>query len=393
MCPRCLAQQVNIVDGLEANGDLIVCQECGRSHFHQRWLTLEPESPEFLTLCVKKIKGIGKKLKLIDAKFVWTEPHSKRIKVRVTVEAEVLSNVVVRQATIVEFKQVTQMCNLCRKANLDQPWDHCIQVRQACDEYRKTFRRLEQELIKAGMDKHIVSVEEKNNGFDLFFAGRGDSKLVLDYLKSSLPLTQSSQPTKHGATHTHTVQIPPLNKFDLVIVPEVYTGGSIRLFLLKRITSSLHFIDLQKGEHLEISGSSYWKYQSKKSNPSGSGSANSSKAKGKVKSRSIASSTGGSASVNAVTSFTALLSLKNLIEYVVIESVPLDSLRLNSYPVIEVTVARESDFGVNNESFVCRSYLTSLQSGDSVLGFDLTNLNLTDAHIEALQVTGFYNSS
>ena len=34
-----------------------------------------------LALCLQKIKGLNKEVKLVDASFIWTEPHSKRIKV------------------------------------------------------------------------------------------------------------------------------------------------------------------------------------------------------------------------------------------------------------------------------------------------------------------------
>jgi len=41
-----------------------------------------------LSLCLKKIKGLNK-VKLVDACFVWTEEHSKRIKVKLTIQKEV----------------------------------------------------------------------------------------------------------------------------------------------------------------------------------------------------------------------------------------------------------------------------------------------------------------
>jgi NMD protein affecting ribosome stability and mRNA decay len=37
---------------------------------------------------LKKIKGLNK-VKLIDASWVWTEPHSRRLKVKLTVQKEV----------------------------------------------------------------------------------------------------------------------------------------------------------------------------------------------------------------------------------------------------------------------------------------------------------------
>lgn len=50
---------------------------------HERgwqWVTAELESQELLSLTLKYVQGLSK-LKLQDASFIWTEPHSRRIKV------------------------------------------------------------------------------------------------------------------------------------------------------------------------------------------------------------------------------------------------------------------------------------------------------------------------
>ena len=44
------------------------------------WVECALESRELMALCLKKLKNLSK-VKLIDANFVWTEPHSKRLKV------------------------------------------------------------------------------------------------------------------------------------------------------------------------------------------------------------------------------------------------------------------------------------------------------------------------
>jgi NMD protein affecting ribosome stability and mRNA decay len=46
----------------------------------RHWVKCELESKELLTFCIKKLKGLNK-VKLVDAGFIWTEPHSKRLKV------------------------------------------------------------------------------------------------------------------------------------------------------------------------------------------------------------------------------------------------------------------------------------------------------------------------
>jgi nonsense-mediated mRNA decay protein 3 len=57
------------------------CKACGRYLVPpKQWIHAELESKELLTFCIKRIKGL-QKVKLVDASFIWTEPHSKRIKV------------------------------------------------------------------------------------------------------------------------------------------------------------------------------------------------------------------------------------------------------------------------------------------------------------------------
>jgi nonsense-mediated mRNA decay protein 3 len=46
------------------------------------------ESKELLSLCLKKIRGL-KELTIVEAGFVWTEEHCRRVKVRLTVRKEV----------------------------------------------------------------------------------------------------------------------------------------------------------------------------------------------------------------------------------------------------------------------------------------------------------------
>ncbi len=63
----------------------------------------ELESKELLTFCVKKVKGLGK-VKLVDAGFIWTEPHSRRLKLKLTVQAEVLNGAILQQTFVVEVR-------------------------------------------------------------------------------------------------------------------------------------------------------------------------------------------------------------------------------------------------------------------------------------------------
>ena len=67
-----------------------------------QWTYCELESKELLSICLRKIKGL-KTVKLIEVGFIWTEPHSKRLKVKCTVSKEVVKNVNVQSSFITEF--------------------------------------------------------------------------------------------------------------------------------------------------------------------------------------------------------------------------------------------------------------------------------------------------
>jgi nonsense-mediated mRNA decay protein 3 len=88
---------------------------------------MERESPELLSLCLKKVKNLSQ-VKLVDSKFIYTEPHSRRIKVQVVVQKEIQEGVTVQDQTTLEFEEVNQQCNECKKEFTPHTWVAVIQV-------------------------------------------------------------------------------------------------------------------------------------------------------------------------------------------------------------------------------------------------------------------------
>ena len=76
--------------GITKQGVINFCRMC-RRYNKPPWIYCERESKEMLALCLKKIIGLNK-VKLIDSTFLYTEPHSRRIKLRLTVSKEILNN-------------------------------------------------------------------------------------------------------------------------------------------------------------------------------------------------------------------------------------------------------------------------------------------------------------
>ena len=67
----------------------------------------------------------------MDAGFVWTEPHSKRLKVKLTVQAEVMNGAILQQTFVVDFVVEWNMCIDCNRANTNvNAWKAAVQVRE-----------------------------------------------------------------------------------------------------------------------------------------------------------------------------------------------------------------------------------------------------------------------
>ena len=82
-CLVCLKGRTDITEGIMKSGILTHCRGCNRFN-GPPWMKYELESSQLLTMLLKKTAGL-KKVKLVDAKWIWTEAHSKRLKMELTV--------------------------------------------------------------------------------------------------------------------------------------------------------------------------------------------------------------------------------------------------------------------------------------------------------------------
>ena len=113
MCPNCLATKVDITEGISKQLIVHHCKGCDR-YLRPPWTQVKPESRELMALLLRKIRGL-KKVKLIDANFIWTEPHSKRIKIKLKVQKEQFAKLVLQQEFVVEYVVANQFCEDCHR--------------------------------------------------------------------------------------------------------------------------------------------------------------------------------------------------------------------------------------------------------------------------------------
>lgn len=106
-------------------------QLCNLLTFQQRWLqppntwvSAALESRELLALCLRKLRGLSR-VRIIDASFIWTEPHSRRIKVKITIQQEAFQGTILQQTFEVEYVVSTQQCPDCAKSFTHHSWRAC----------------------------------------------------------------------------------------------------------------------------------------------------------------------------------------------------------------------------------------------------------------------------
>lgn len=81
ICEACTLAQLDDSSVLSVTDEILYCKFCMR-YERPPWINCERESQEMLALLLKKVKGLNKVV-LKSAKFVWTEPHSKRMKLKI----------------------------------------------------------------------------------------------------------------------------------------------------------------------------------------------------------------------------------------------------------------------------------------------------------------------
>ena len=357
-CNNCLKTRVDITEGIPREGVIQRCRGCGRYlDPPQRWVACELETKELMAVCLKRVKGLAG-VKLIDASFIWTEPHSRRIKVKLTVQKEAYADVILQQVFAVDLKVENHHCANCHKvaaSGKDQvAWEAVVQLRQRVD-HKRTFYMLEQLILKHGAHAHVANIKEVPDGMDLFFNQERHRKRLVDFITSMVPCRVKggggrmiSQDLKNNSAQVKSalcLEMVPLCKDDLFVLhPRQHSalGCMGPLVLVLNVASALRVVDLDKGVAGDLRADAFFRFPR-----------------------------------------AAIASLRNAISYTVLDVEKTGKL-VDAHALAEVTVARSSDLGANDEQFVTMSHLGHiLHAGDEVLGYDLTRLQSAQPDADA----------
>eukprot|EP00834_Sanchytrium_tribonematis_P002540 NODE_80_length_22759_cov_1.466858.p15 type:complete len:169 gc:universal NODE_80_length_22759_cov_1.466858:10736-10230(-) len=125
-CMQCLQSQIQ--SDLIPTQTVLFCKQCDRYHQHpSTWTFALWESKELLTLCLKRLN-----MKLLDGSFIYTEPHSKRIKTKVTYEKDIGNNTIVHHTQLVEYIVAYTQCPQCTKLAAKVKYIHLANLGCKC---------------------------------------------------------------------------------------------------------------------------------------------------------------------------------------------------------------------------------------------------------------------
>lgn len=401
-CPACLAQNFDLKSMLQGNTTedpsiIHQCRQCRRyARTDVRYEYCEPESPQLLSICLKHIPILTKKghsshtynkLHIMDSSWIWTEPNSMRLKIRVTVRTDI-DDVTVQQRVPVMFQIKWRMCNKCNREYTNRQWHALVQLRQKRESGapRKGLAALEMALSsRANRDLRntVLKIDAARHGLDFYFLSLPQAQHFAQFLSRLAPLKIKtstklvSADVKNNTAnmkYTLSCDVIPLCRDDLVLVhKDSRSRLSGRIALVTKVASVVHLTDASpkrspsnKIDTTEITAEAYYK--------SGGG--------------------GGSISSNDQGSYTILQTSERMVRFVVLDIELCSASNSNKsadgeenkklykgpasgvekYALADIQLARESDLGANDEILSCVSHLGHLiQPGDVVLGYDLAS--------------------
>ena len=271
ICEACAKKNIDITTGITKTASLIYCRTCDRFK-RPPWIKVERESQDMMNLCLSKIKGLNK-VQLIDSSFVWTEPHSKEIKIKLTIQKE-LNKSLISTSLIVTLKEDWTQCEDCKKTFTPHIWRAVVQLRQKVN-HKRTFLFLEQVILKHKAQSKALNIKEHPEGVDFYFSNRAQANSFCSFIHEFLPcqsktsrqlISVDEKSNEAEYKETFRLEIAPICQDDLVILNEdnYKKLGSIGPVLLcyKQI-KSLKFIDPITFETLDLDNNTYWRYELK----------------------------------------------------------------------------------------------------------------------------------
>ena len=210
-----------------------------------------------------------------------------------------------------------------------------------------------------------LNIKTMYDGLDFQYKQQSHSNRIISFVMQNFVakhkmtrqlISHDEQSGDSKYKYTNILELAPICKDDLVILPpklQKVLGGIGPLILVYKITTAVHIVDIHTMRTHEIDSTHYWKHM-----------------------------------------FKALCSRERLSKFIVlnVEEVEFDvntsrAAARNKFKMVRVEIAREREFGVNDNSFIVNTHLGEhINYNDTVMGYDLnecTAEELVDYELDA----------
>ena len=247
-------------------------------------------------------------------------------------------------------------CDDCKQTYTPHTWQAQVQVRQRVP-HKRTFLFLEQLILKHNAHEKAINIRQMHEGLDFQYKLQSHANRIISFVcnnfvarhkHSRTLVSHDEQSGDSKYKYTNILELAPICKDDLVILePKLQKalGGIGPLILVYKVTTSVHIVDVHTMRTHEIDTTNYWKYM-----------------------------------------FKALCTMDRLTKFIVlnVEEVDFDvntsrAAARNKFRMVRLEVARESEFGVNDRTFIVNTHLGNfINFNDTVWGYDLAQLNMQE---------------
>lgn len=245
MCSRCLNNTLDVTARIITAMHIETCRGCARYHVPPKsWRTLAWASKDLLLHLLGRNKSI-KKLNIIDSSFVYTEEHSKKIKVEIVILEEGIE-----QTCILEYSIRNRQCSDCMRAEAKQYWRAVVQLRQR-PHHRRTFHYLEQLVLNHRAHLGTSNIKDRKDGIDFFFLDRGAALRLVEFLRgfygirtivSEQLISEDEKNNTANKKFTFSVEILPFCRDDLIYLADAGLGIG-HFALVTRVGNTVELLD------------------------------------------------------------------------------------------------------------------------------------------------------
>lgn len=246
MCARCLNNDTDLTRDIKTSMVIETCRGCERYFVPPKgWRALGWGSQELLIYLLGRNKSI-RGLNIVDSNFIYTEEHSKKMKVEITI---VQSGI--EQNCILNYSIRNMQCSDCMRTEAKQHWKALVQLRQR-PHHKRTFLYIEQLILKHKAHLTTSNIKERKDGIDFYYLDRHSALKMVDFLSSycgssiinsSKLISEDDSNNTANKKFTFSVEILPFCQDDLVHIGASNCLGLGEFVLVSKVRSMVTFYD------------------------------------------------------------------------------------------------------------------------------------------------------